>query len=64
MSEKHITSDLVQEISSEEQQFLSGGWGGGPWGGGPWGGGPWGGGPWGGGPWGGGPWGRRHHYWY
>lgn len=70
MSEQKITSDLVQEISTEEQQLLSGGnWGGGPWGRGGWGGRPWGrhggwgGRPWGHGGWGGRPWRWGHHRW-
>ncbi|QYX29934.1 hypothetical protein [Sphaerospermopsis torques-reginae] len=67
MSNQNIKSDLVQDISSNEQELLSGGhwggWGGRPgWGG--WGGGPgWGG--WGVGPgWGGWgrPWYRGHHH--
>ena len=43
MSDQNMQSDLLQEISSEEQELLSGGrWGRRPWGGGGWSGGGWG----------------------
>ncbi|MEB3150467.1 MAG: hypothetical protein VKL60_15830 [Sphaerospermopsis sp.] len=73
MSNQNIKPDLVQDISSNEQELLSGGhwggWGGGPcwgragWGGPGWGGPGWGG--WRGGPgWGywGRPWHKGHHH--
>ncbi|MBE9059059.1 hypothetical protein [Sphaerospermopsis sp. LEGE 08334] len=56
MSNQNIKSDLVQDISSNEQELLSGGhWGG--WGGGP----GWGGPGWGGPGWGR-PWHKGHHH--
>ncbi|TAF02661.1 MAG: hypothetical protein EAZ77_18480 [Nostocales cyanobacterium] len=57
MSDQNIKSDLVQEISTEEQELLSGGnWG--RWGGGRPGWGRWGGGR----PGWGHPWRRHHHH--
>ncbi|MEA5503349.1 hypothetical protein VB735_09555 [Halotia wernerae UHCC 0503] len=51
MSDQIVKSDLFEELSTDEQQLVAGGWGRGPWGGGRWGGGPWGGGRWGKGGW-------------